>query len=73
VTTIRDIAADDQPNQSHAGSRGCRCPFPSRAHAAARELDLAVAVVYRPDPSFSVPPAVWTRFAKARPTLLGPG
>ena len=41
--------------------------------AAARELDLAVAVseVYRTDPSFAPPPTVWSRLAAAMPTLLG--
>lgn len=42
--------------------------------AAARELDLAVAVaeVYRTDPSFAAPPAVWAGLEAAIPTLLGP-
>jgi RNA polymerase sigma factor (sigma-70 family) len=41
--------------------------------AAARELDLAVAAaeVYRTDPSFSAPAAVWHGLARAIPTLLG--
>jgi RNA polymerase sigma factor (sigma-70 family) len=40
---------------------------------AARELDLAVAAaeVYRSDPSFAAPPAVWAGIAAAIPTLLG--
>jgi len=42
--------------------------------AAAQELDLAVAVaeVYRSDPSFAAPPAVRSGLAAAIPTLLGP-
>ena len=40
---------------------------------AARELDLAVAVaeVYRSDPPFAAPEAVWAGLARALPTLLG--
>ena len=40
---------------------------------AARELDLAVAVaeVYRSDPSFAAPPALWSGLTEAMPTLLG--
>lgn len=43
--------------------------------AAAKELDLAVAVaeVYRSDPSFSAPGEVWDRLAAALPTLLSAG
>jgi hypothetical protein len=39
---------------------------------AARELDLAVAVaeVYRTDPAFAAPAAVWDGLARAIPTLL---
>jgi 5,10-methenyltetrahydromethanopterin hydrogenase len=41
---------------------------------AARELDLAVAVaeVYRSDPQFAAPEAVWAGLARALPTLLDP-
>jgi hypothetical protein len=40
--------------------------------AAARELDLAVAVaeVYRSDPPFAAAETVWARLARALPTLL---
>jgi RNA polymerase sigma factor (sigma-70 family) len=43
--------------------------------AAAQELDLAeaVAAVYRSDPSFAPPPALWASLARALPTLLGDG
>jgi RNA polymerase sigma factor (sigma-70 family) len=41
---------------------------------AARELDLAVAVaeVYRSGPPFAAPEEVWSRLARALPTLLAP-
>lgn len=44
----------------------------STLDAAARELDLAVAVaeVYRADPPFAAPEAVWAGLASAIPTLL---
>lgn len=42
---------------------------------AAQELDLAVAVaeVYRTDPTFAAPEAVWDSLARSIPTLLGDG
>jgi hypothetical protein len=44
----------------------------STLDAAARELDLAVAIaeVYRSDPPFAAPDVVWAGLARALPTLL---
>jgi hypothetical protein len=43
-------------------------------HRAAAELDLASATaeVYRADPAFAAPQAVWNGLARAMPELLGP-
>jgi hypothetical protein len=65
---------DPRPRRSPLGP-------PPRRHAPhrddhdrpARELDLAVALaeVYRTDPTFATPEALWDRLARSIPTLLG--
>jgi RNA polymerase sigma factor (sigma-70 family) len=57
-----------------ARERGVTLPIETTTiDRAARELDLAVAVaeVYRTDPTFAAPEAVWDRLARSIPTLLG--
>ena len=70
-----DAGVLDPADPRWARHRGVTLPIETTTiEAAAKELDLAVAVaeVYRSDPSFATPPAVWNRLAEAMPTLLGP-
>jgi RNA polymerase sigma factor (sigma-70 family) len=64
----------DPDDPRWARHRGVTLPIATTTiDQAARELDLAVAVadVYRTDPSFSAPEAVWDGLARSIPTLLG--
>jgi hypothetical protein len=57
---------------SRAAFRQRRARETTTIDQAARELDIAVAVaeVYRTDPSFAAPTAVWAGLVHAIPTLL---
>jgi RNA polymerase sigma factor (sigma-70 family) len=64
----------DPDDPRWARHRGVTLPIETTTiDQAAKELDLAVAVseVYRSDPTFAPPPAVWAGLARAIPTLLG--
>jgi hypothetical protein len=69
-----DLGVLDPADPRWARHAGVTLPIETDTiESAARELDLAVVVaeVYRTDPSFAPPPAVWSRLAAAMPTLLG--
>jgi RNA polymerase sigma factor (sigma-70 family) len=69
-----DCGLLDPSDPRWARHRGVTLPIETTTiDAAARELDLAVAAaeVYRTDPAFSAPAAVWDGLARAIPTLLG--
>jgi RNA polymerase sigma factor (sigma-70 family) len=65
----------DPADPRWARHRGVTLPIETTTlDTAARELDLAVAVaeVYRSDPPFAAPEAVWAGLARALPNLLAP-
>jgi len=64
----------DPTNPHHVRHHGVLLPIETcTLETTAHELDFAVAVaeVYRTDPSFAAPPTVWRCLAKALPILLG--
>jgi RNA polymerase sigma factor (sigma-70 family) len=74
VRASTEMGILDPSDPRWARHRGVALPIETTTlETAARELDLAVAAaeVYRSDPSFRAPPAVWAGIAAAIPTLLG--
>ncbi len=76
VRASEDAGVLDPTRPAFARHRGVTLPIAvDTIHAAAPELDLAVACsqVYRTDPRFAPPELVWSRLAAAMPTLLQGG
>jgi hypothetical protein len=73
VAASVDAGIMDPSDPRWASHRGVTLPIETTTiAAAAKELDLAEAAaeVYRTDPSFAAPPAVWEALGDAMPTLL---
>jgi hypothetical protein len=75
VRASMDAGILDRADPRWARHAGVTLPIETTTlDTAARELDLAVAVaeVYRSDPPFAAPDAVWAELVRALPTLLDP-